>query len=231
MAQVLREEKSNLEYIKEDNGSKNLIVLLHGYGASMQDLHGLSGVINPAKGCDWIFPNGHLEINMGFGMLGRGWFPVDMAQLEQAMQQGQHRDFSSTQTNEFIAAVEKTNIFLNEVIKEYDKVIIGGFSQGSMLTSFLSLANSEKIDGFICYSGTLVGKEQMIKLLETAKKFPFLQSHGKSDPVLGFQLAKNQYDLFSYAGFEGEFIEFNGAHEIPMNVIQKSIEFVNKVFV
>jgi phospholipase/carboxylesterase len=229
-SKVYKENKSNLEYLKVDNQSKNLVILFHGYGASMQDLYGLADVMPTERPCDWIFPNGLLEIPLGMGITGRGWFPVDMAQLELSMQTGSHRDFSDKTTDEFQHALEVTNTFFLEVAKDYDQIIIGGFSQGAMITSFVSLMNSDQIKGYLCLSGTLVGRPQMISLLEKAHKFPFFQSHGTQDPVLAASFAKAQYDLFTYAGFKGEFLEFSGAHEIPMSVIKKSIEFLDKNF-
>lgn len=224
---VYTEEQSGLQYLKKDENSKNIIILFHGYGASMMDLYGLSEVINLKNPCDWIFPNGHLELNLGFGMLGRGWFPVDMPALEQAMAKGEARDFSKESTAEFKKALEITDKFVSAFKGEYDNIILGGFSQGSMLTCFLSMIHSQDIKGYLCYSGTLVGQGELVKLMERAEKFPFFQSHGKQDPVLGFSQAQKQYDLFKHAGFKGEFVEFQGAHEIPMEVIQKSQSFLN----
>ena len=228
--QVYKENHSGLDYLKVDNHSKNLIILFHGYGASMEDLYGLSTVMPVTKNCDWIFPNGVLEINLGMGVMGRGWFPVDMAQLEQAMQSGIHRDFSDMATAEFSFALEKANLFFQEIKKDYDQIIIGGFSQGAMITSFLSLMNSEDVLGYLCLSGALVNRTHMIKLLESSNKIPFFQSHGLQDAILSSSQAKAQYDLFSYAGFEGEFVDFQGGHEIPMGVIQKSTAFINNIF-
>ena len=67
--EVLLEEKSQLQYLKVDNGGKVAIVLFHGYGASMMDLYGLSSVIPTNFKADWFFPNGFLPLNMGMGGL------------------------------------------------------------------------------------------------------------------------------------------------------------------
>lgn len=224
------ESKSKLEYKKINNQSKNLIVLFHGYGASMEDLLGLADVMTINKTCDWIFPNGSLEISLGMGIMGRGWFPVDMAMLEQAMLTGSHRDFSSEVSAEFNEAIERSDVFFKAIKADYEKIIVGGFSQGAMITSFLSLMNSECIDAYLCLSGTLVGRDKLIKLLEKSKKFPFFQSHGFNDPILGMKEAQAFNDLFSYAGFKGDFVKFQGAHEIPIEVIRKGSDFINNIF-
>lgn len=226
---VYTENHSGLQYLKKDHLSKNLIILFHGYGASMMDLYGLGDMIQLEEDVDWIFPNGLLELNLGFGMTGRGWFPVNMAELEKTMALGGHRDFSDEFNDDFKYALDKTNQFVQNIKGQYDKIVLGGFSQGSMLTCFLSLLNSEDISGYLCYSGTLVGQKELVKIMEKAKKFPFFQSHGKQDPVLGFSQATKQYELFKYAGFEGDFFEFDGAHEIPIEVIQESRNFLNKI--
>lgn len=229
MRNVYKEENSGLDYLKTDNNAENLMILFHGYGASMLDLYDLSEAIYTNNDFDWVFPNGHLNVNLGFGMLGRAWFPVDMQLLEEAMRTGQPRDFSNQMSDDFKLALSKADIFLKSIAKKYKKVIIGGFSQGAMLTSHLSLMNSDIVRAYICYSGTLLGKNELVKRLESSKKIPFFQSHGTKDPVLGIEQAKNLFDLFKYAGYEGEFHEFKGAHEIPMPIISKSADFINRV--
>lgn len=226
----MKDEKSNLEYLKKDNKAKRAVILLHGFGASMQDLFGLSEVIKTKSSLDWFFPNGPMQVNLGYGMVGRAWFPVDMAALDQAMRSGVPRDFSNNYTSEFESALLKAEQFFDSIANGYDEVIVGGFSQGAMVSSHLSLMNHHKIKGLICFSGTLLGKDKLVERLKGSQKIPFLQSHGISDPVLGLEMAKNQFKLFSEYGFKGEFIEFDGAHEIPFSVIEKTQEFINKIF-
>jgi phospholipase/carboxylesterase len=81
-----------LEFIHVENDPKKpAVMLLHGYGASMDDLFPLFEYL--AKDWNWFFPNAPLEVPIGPMMSGRAWFPIDMEALNAAMMSGQHRDF------------------------------------------------------------------------------------------------------------------------------------------
>jgi phospholipase/carboxylesterase len=227
---VLTNKKSGLDYLHINRGSKTAICILHGYGASMGDLYGLSDMIKLEKDVDWYFPNGFLDISMGMGASSRAWFPIDVAGLETAMARGEHRDFSKNYSDEFDKALQVMQVFLDDlIINKYDEIILGGFSQGSMVTSHLSLKNSRDVNGLLCFSGTLLGQAELVKYLETSTKFPFFQSHGKGDPILGYGQAKSLFELMKLGGHQGEFVGFDGVHEIPVEVMKKSQKYLNRV--
>jgi phospholipase/carboxylesterase len=227
--QVQVEQNSQLEFLKVDNQSQTVICLFHGYGASMQDLYGLAQAMPIIESVDWVFPNGPLELNMGMGMMSRAWFPIDMQALELAMQNGEHRDLSGLYPTEFEHALAMAKKFIEYLKQKYQNIIIGGFSQGAMLSTHLSLQNSEDVLALLCLSGNFIGKEQVLKLTERSYKFPFFQSHGKVDPVLGYANACELFEALKLGGHQGEFVGFQGAHEIPMQVITKATDFINKL--
>lgn len=220
---------NDLEFLKIDNNAKNAVCLLHGYGASMQDLYGLGEFYKTQHKFDYFFPNGPLEVPIGPMMSGRAWFPIDMDELNRALSSGTHRSFEEYKSVEFNQSMDMAQKFIEKLIGEYDNVIIGGFSQGAMISTHLSLKLSDKIKGLICYSGSLIDKSNLIEKLETSDKFPFLQSHGKSDQVLAYDAAKNLFELLKLGGHEGEFIPFDGGHEIPMNVLEKTQRFLDRI--
>ena len=49
-----------------------VVILMHGYGASMADLASLSPAISP-DGYVFIYPNGPIEMQVGPGMTGYSW--------------------------------------------------------------------------------------------------------------------------------------------------------------
>ena len=230
--QVHKEENSGLEYLSNNFQSKKAVILFHGYGASMRDLFGLSEVIKVADPVDWIFPDGPISVALGMFMEGRAWFPIDMRELEMAMMRGEFRNFEDKCPQEFLDSLELARKFVTAMMENYAEVIIGGFSQGAMITSHLLTQNldSKKVKGFILYSATLLAKEQLINGLEGKEAKPFLQSHGKQDQVLDYNAAMKLFELLKLNRYEGEFITFEGAHEIPMNVINGTSEFLKKVF-
>lgn len=226
------ESNSGLKYLKNDNKAKKVVILFHGYGASMQDLYGLSDMVSTKEAVDWIFPDGPISVPLGMYQEGRAWFPIDMRELEMAMMKGEFRNFEDKCPKEFLESLESSYTFVQTMFAKYDEVVIGGFSQGAMITSHLLTQNLDatKLKGMILYSSTLLAKEELIKGLDGKTPIPFIQSHGKEDQVLDYNAAMKLFELLKLYRFEGEFISFSGAHEIPMPVLNKTSEFLARIF-
>ena len=229
---VQEESNSGLKYLINSKNSKKAVILFHGYGASMQDLYGLSDVILLNEPVDWIFPDGPISVPLGMFQQGRAWFPIDMRELEMAMMKGEFRNFEDKCPKEFLDSLELAHKFVMSLFNKYDEVVLGGFSQGAMITSHLLTKDLDqtKLKGTILYSATLLAKEELIKGLDGKKPVPFIQSHGREDQVLDYNAAMKLFELMKLNRYEGEFISFTGAHEIPMEVLHKTQSFLEKVF-
>ena len=226
---VYQESISKLKYIMHKNsGAKTAVFLIHGYGASMYDLFDLHHVLKTEEKMDWYFPHGPIDLAMSFGMLAAAWFPIDMRELERCMAQGIHRRFDELYPREFEESLEKCKVFIENIAKNYDKVIIGGFSQGAMLSSHVSLKVKCNVTKVVLLSSNLIGEQHLKQTIEESpNKFSIFQSHGNKDNVLGIDGAKALFETFKNSNFKISFNEFNGAHEIPMDIIQKCNIFLN----
>lgn len=195
--------------------SDTAVVLIHGYGASMQDLFPLWNLWH-RENYSWYFPNGPLSLPMGY-YEGRAWFSIDMQKLEEAMRTGTHRDMKHSVPPEFGETLFMLENYLRDVSRTHSKIILGGFSQGAMCASHLALRSDLPIEKLILLSGALLAEE---KFPASAKALPFYQSHGTSDPVLSIDGARELRDKLQNLGFRGELQEFSGGHEIPPKVIE-----------
>ncbi|CAM3607736.1 alpha/beta hydrolase [Parendozoicomonas haliclonae] len=204
---------------KSAGDSRTCVILFHGYGASMQDLYGISDFMDPNKTCDWFFPDGWLAAEGG---MGRAWFPIDAQALQMAMLTGQPRDLRDKVPEGFDEAISLTKAFIEERLDNYDRVIIGGFSQGAMITSHIAPMISDKLDGLLLFSGNLIAESLLVDKLREASPIKFFQSHGQQDPVLGFDYAKDLYDLLIKHGHTGDFLPFHGQHEITGPVLEEA---------
>lgn len=216
-----------LECIHIAGKTSRAIVLFHGYGADMNDLAPLHRYLDPAGEWSWYFPNGPLRIPFGVQWEGRAWFPIDMAELEKAMQRGTHRDFSGVSTPEFRDAVATMRAFVEEVKAKHDQVVIGGFSQGAMGASHVANQLGDQLSGLVLLSGALVDAEALRS--RGPASLPFFQSHGDSDPLLGFKQAQALYHLLTEKGMRGVWMPFRGGHEIPENVLRGLQDFLKKL--
>ena len=207
----------------EDKGP--LIVFFHGYGANAWDLVSLSEELS-VLGATWVFPNGHLEVPIGPGWMGKAWFPID----EQAMAAETHRDFSDIRPPGLDMALEKSSGLLQELRPtEHSKVIIGGFSQGAMLTLETLLSTNCPVNGVVLLSGTLLDQAAWKSKIKSHPPIPFFQSHGKQDSLLSFSAAQKLEQVLQEGGWEGKLRAFNGGHEIPSSVLLELKNFMTRV--
>src|SRR5262249_48823517 len=152
------------------------VVLFHGYGADGADLAPLAMELDLPRPVRWLFPDAPLPLDWG----GRAWFPIDVAAIDRAQRTGQAVDWS----NEGAAAPARR--FLESLGVPWSRLILGGFSQGSMLATELALNAPENPLGLVILSGNLINAAEWGKLAPRRRGLPFFQSHGIADPVLGF---------------------------------------------
>lgn len=193
------------------------IIFFHGYGANMHDLFPLWELWH-ADNFNWYFPNGLLPLNMGY-YEGRSWFSIDVEKLERSIREGTHRDMKETIPPELDSTLSQLELFVGEVSKKHKKIILGGFSQGAMCASHLSVNPRLKIDGLILLSGALLAEEKFPA--GAARGIPFYQSHGRQDPILSIDGALDLEKKLQSLNFSGKLHAFNGGHEIPPTVIHE----------
>lgn len=200
------------------------IVLFHGYGADMNDLAPLAGAIQAPKNSNWYFPNGSLSVPLGGHYEGRAWFPIPLAELERG-----GIDLSTVVPPGMKKARENARAFLAKLGVAPRKLVIGGFSQGAMLATDLVMHMDEAPAGLALLSGTLVNATEWAELARRKPGLKFFQAHGAYDQVLPFAHAQKLEALLKAAGWQGHLQRFEGAHEIPSEVLIQFGAFLRKV--
>lgn len=217
---------NNIDCIVENPGTSRVVMLIHGFGADYRDLATLGEMLDPDSKWTWVFPNGPLSVALGMGMEGRAWFSIPIEELQREMETGVRRDYSDQTPKGFEKAIQQMEGLIFELLEEYDEIVIGGFSQGAMMASHLLGACGEKLKGAIFYSTAMLDTKRLDKSLAVLKPVPFIQSHGRQDSVLYINNGKKLYDHLKEKGWKGEWIEFNGGHEIPMPVLARTVQFL-----
>jgi phospholipase/carboxylesterase len=211
-----REQISGVDCLVDlDQDSTTAIVLLHGYGANMQDLHPL-GEIWHRPGLSWYFPNGIYHLGMGF-YEGRAWFSIDISELERAQREGRMRDLKNSHPPELETTLIQLEKMLDEISKRHQKIIIGGFSQGAMCAVHLAAREKMKFSGLILLSGALIAQDLLPE--KVTSPLPFYQSHGTHDQILSVDGARDLEEKLKSFGYQGKLELFRGGHEIPQIVI------------
>ncbi len=205
------------------------VILCHGFGAPGDDLVGLAPELVRAvpalRDVRFYFPAAPLTLEMGFGD-SRAWWLIDMG----AIQKLQHdpaaqREFRRHEP-EGMAAARKAMLALVQEVATHTglpmkKLILGGFSQGAMISTDVALRLEEAPGALCVLSGTLLIEDAWKVKAKARAGLPVFQSHGRQDPVLPYVAAEWLKDLFLESGMEHEFVPFNGGHTIAPDALLK----------
>jgi phospholipase/carboxylesterase len=212
-------------------GNGPAVILLHGFGAPGDDLVPLAGALDVPKGTRLFFPEGPLPLSFGPGDA-RAWWIIDMARIAADQAAGRVRDLSEDIPQGLAPARETMLVFLKEVERKFGadprRTVLGGFSQGAMLSCDLMLRTPQPYAGLIQLSGTLLAKQEWAPLLQKRKGLPVFQSHGAQDDILPYVGAERLRDMLTHAGLSVEWHSFRGGHEIPRPVLQRLGPFIAK---
>ncbi len=109
------------------------------------------------------------------------------------------------------------------------KVVLGGFSQGAMLSLDVALRTTHPLAGLVLMSGTHIAADEWAPRLEARQGLPVFMSHGTADPLLRFAVAEGLRDTLVASGIPVEWVSFRGGHGIPPEVLDKVGAFLGRV--
>ncbi len=213
-------------------GKGPVVILLHGFGAPGDDLVSLADVLNVPKGTRFVFPEGPLNLGFGYGE-SRAWWLIDMARIQADRAAGRVRDLSQEIPKGLAPVRGQVLAFLQDVDQKLGadprKTVLGGFSQGAMLSCDAVLHTDRPYAGLVQLSGNLLALPVWGPLLPKRRGLPVFQSHGTQDEILPYVGAEALRDGLTKAGLAVEWHHFRGGHEIPEPVVQRLGVFLTKV--
>lgn len=213
-----------------------IVVLCHGYGAPGTDLVPLGQMLlrqpKMSASVQFLFPEAPLSLE-SLGMPdGRAWWPIDMRRLQMAAVMGTFRDLRNDCPPQLPVAREMLLGLLNSWSEKsqvpLSHFILGGFSQGSMLATDVTLHLKENPAGLVVLSGTLLNENDWRERAPLHKALRVFQSHGTNDQILPFAAAGWLRDLLNHGGADVEFLPFSGGHEIPNVVLDRFGTFLRE---
>lgn len=201
--------------------------MFHGYGADAGDLSSLAEAIPTTKPCNWLFPEGFLEVPIGWNWTGRAWWPVNMEELQRAQETGVGRDLSQSTPPGMDVAVKKATEMITALGVPWSQIVLGGFSQGAMLATELYLSAPEAPLGLVMLSGTCLHADQWRAKAKERTGKAFFLSHGDQDSVLPIKGAQKLETILTQSGMKGRLMRFAGGHEIPNSVLVEVQKYLN----
>ena len=198
--------------------ARSLVVFLHGYGADGNDLIDIGRLWSrhmPATA--FVSPNAPDPCEES--PTGRQWFPlagVDPARLRDGV----------------LSAAPTLDAFLDAELARHrltdDRLVLVGFSQGTMMALQVAPRRAHRIAGVVGYSGLLPGPEYLQH--EMRQRPPMLLVHGDSDPLIPALALFAAQRILGDNGFAVEWHVRPGlAHAIDQEGLDLGAAFVQRV--
>lgn len=171
--------------------AKQLVVLLHGWGADGQDLIGLAPYFAQLLP-EAAFVSPHAPFPCDLGM-GRQWFSLDDRRPEGLMAGVR---VAAPIIDRFIDAE-----LARRGLDDGDLALVG-FSQGTMMCLYVAPRRAHACAALLGYSGALMGPELLAA--ETRSRPPVMLVHGMDDPIVSAAALPQAREALTAAGFEVE---------------------------
>lgn len=195
-----------------------LVVLVHGYGSNGADLISLAAMMQPSlPGAAFVAPNAPSQMS---GMAAaHQWWPIESFSMAERSAGAQ-------------AAAPALDAFLTEELINAglpsDRLLLIGFSQGTMMALHVGLRRPASIGGIIGISGMLVAPEQLKS--EIQSKPPVLLIHGTQDDVVPFRSMELASSALADVGVPVETHVSPGvSHSVAADGLNAATEFARRI--
>ena len=188
------------------------LVLLHGRGADEHDLYPLLDLLDPGRRLVGVAPRAPLELPPG----GRHWYALG--------------GIPTPEPETFHQSVPLLAALLDELPVPLERVVLGGFSQGAVMSWAMSLGpDRPRPAGILAMSGFLPHVEGWPLTLTGLEGLPVALAHGSLDPVISVAFGREARDALVAGGADLEWHETPVPHTIDPGVIPALRAFVDRV--
>jgi phospholipase/carboxylesterase len=199
-----------------DGDAAGLLVLHHGRGADENDLLPLGDVLDPERRLHVVTPQAPLQLP---GWPGHHWYVVPRV------------GYPDPET--FHAAYDKLAAFHDETWERTGlspaQTIFGGFSMGSVMSYSLGLAGERPpVAGLLAFSGFIPVVEGWQPSLEDRRDTRVFIAHGRQDPIMQVEFARQARDLLEAGGLPVEYHESDAGHHIDPAHVPAAVEWVGQ---
>jgi phospholipase/carboxylesterase len=185
------------------------LVLLHGRGTDEVDLAPLLDILDPEQRVVGLAPRGPLALPPG----GAHWYAV--------------REIGFPDPDTFLPTFAQLSDWLDGALAEagvdLSRTVLGGFSQGAVMSYALGLAaDRERPAGILAMSAFIPTVESFELDLERRAGMPVSISHGTYDPVIGVEFGRDARDRLEAAGLSVSYREDPVAHQIAPGAVAQA---------
>ena len=160
-----------------DGEPEGVLVLIHGRGADENDLYPVLDYLDPERRFLGVTPRGPLSLPPG----GAHWYAV--------------REIGYPDRDTFIHSYGELSDFVDSLGFAPERTVIGGFSQGAVMTYALGLGKGRaRPAALLAFSGFIPTVEGF-ELDLTPPLPPIAIGHGTYDPVIGVEWGRKAHEL------------------------------------
>jgi phospholipase/carboxylesterase len=193
---------------------EGLLVLHHGRGADEHDLLSLGDVLDPQHRLHVATPRAPLQLS---GWPGYHWYVVPRV--------------GYPDPDTFHAAYRELASFHDELWERTgvtpDRTVLGGFSMGSVMSYSLGLgADRPAPAGILAFSGFIPVVEGWKPQLEDRQGTRAFIAHGRNDPIMAVDFARQARDLLQSGGLDVDYHESDAAHHIDPAHVPAAVDWV-----
>ena len=188
------------------------LVLFHGRGADEQDLFPLLDAFDPERRLVGATPRGPLALPPG----GAHWYALGGIGTPEA------RTFHAS----YAAASEWLDAFVAEQGVGFDKVVLGGFSQGGVMSYALGLGEGRPRPAGLIALSSFIPTVEGFELDLTPPLPPVAIGHGTLDNVIGVEWGRRARALLEGAGAEVLYRETPMFHQIDPEFVREIADWL-----
>ncbi|KAA8904954.1 acyl-protein thioesterase 1 [Sphaerosporella brunnea] len=200
------------------------LIFLHGLGDTGNGWSSISENFRLRRKfdeCAFIFPHApSIPITVNMGMRMPGWFDIT--------------SFGDISLKEDEAGIMKSVQHLHKIIEEQinkgvpsERIIVGGFSQGGVISLLGGMFCPHKLGGIVAMSTWLALVDKVPSLLHDANKnTPIFQAHGEIDNIVRHSWAVKSRDLLRNA--HGREIEWHSYPNLEHSADPQEIDALQK---
>ena len=192
------------------------LVLLHGRGVHEHDLFPLLDMLDPERRLVGVTPRAPLMLPPG----GYHWYAV-------------HR-IGHPDPPTFFDTYELLTGWLDALLDEHgvghDRLVLGGFSQGSVMSYAAGLGTGrQRPAGLIALSGFVPRVEGFELDLSGLDGYPVAIGHGTQDPIIGVEYGREARELLEDAGAQVTYRESPMGHSVDPEFVDELAGWVARV--
>ncbi len=201
--------------VGDPDTARVVVVFLHGFAMEPTDL----SPFGHSMGANawFLFPEAPLPAEPR----GHAWWHIDAELRAQALSKGP-RDFAVQHPPDLPSARARLLAFIDELAPKIAgrPLVLGGFSQGGMLSCDTVLRSSFPLAALLLLSTSRIAFDEWQPLLPNGRLrgLPTLVAHGQADADLSFAAGEALRDCLIAAGADVSWLPFEQGHETPLVV-------------